>query len=165
MLNEGDYKGKKNLKMWIDAGSKEDVFQKSGDMFIAQVVGKSMEPTIPDGGYCIFRFKKGGSRNGLIVLVESRHVSDPELYQRYTIKRYRSKKEVLPDGTWIHKKIILSPDNIDFEDIIIVFSEIGREVERETQCNCKKIENSLPLKDFENIPYNLNYKPPILLTG
>lgn len=91
----------------------------SKDMFIAQVVGKSMEPTIPDGSYCIFRFEKGGSRNGLIVLVESRHVSDPELYQRYTIKRYRSKKEVLPDGTWIHKKIILSPDNIDFEDIII----------------------------------------------
>ncbi len=26
MLNEGDYKGKKDIKMWIDAGSKEDGF-------------------------------------------------------------------------------------------------------------------------------------------
>lgn len=38
------------------------------DMFIAKVVGKSMEPTIKDGSYCIFRFEKGGSRNGLVVL-------------------------------------------------------------------------------------------------
>lgn len=89
------------------------------DMFIAQVVGKSMEPTIKDGDYCIFRFERGGSRNGLVVLVESRHVSDPESFQSYTIKRYRSKKVYQPDGTWVHEKIILSPDNIDFEDIII----------------------------------------------
>lgn len=101
---------------WMKVGENRRL---SRDMFIAQVVGKSMEPTIPDGSYCIFRLERGGSRNGLIVLVESRHVSDPELFQRYTIKRYRSKKEMLPDGTWVHKKIILSPDNIDFEDIVI----------------------------------------------
>jgi type I restriction enzyme R subunit len=39
------------------------------DMFIAQVVGRSMEPTIPDGSFCLFRFERGGSRNGLVVLV------------------------------------------------------------------------------------------------
>jgi Predicted transcriptional regulator len=89
------------------------------DMFIAQVVGKSMEPTIPDGSYCIFRFERGGSRNGLVVLVESRLVSDPEFYQRYTIKRYNSKKEISDEGTWRHTKIILSPDNKDFEDLIL----------------------------------------------
>ncbi len=89
------------------------------DMFIAQVVGKSMEPTINDGAYCIFRYENGGSRNGKIVLVESRHVSDPESFQSYTIKRYRSKKVYKPDGTWVHEKIILSPDNIDFEDIVL----------------------------------------------
>ncbi len=89
------------------------------DMFIAQVVGKSMEPTIKDGAFCIFRYERGGSRNGKIVLVESRLVSDPESYQSYTIKRYRSKKVYQPDGTWMHEKIILSPDNIDFMDIIL----------------------------------------------
>ncbi len=53
------------------------------------------------------------------MLAESRLVSDPESYQRFTIKRYKSKKELNPDGTWRHTKIILSPDNIDFEDIVL----------------------------------------------
>ncbi|MFH1619685.1 MAG: HsdR family type I site-specific deoxyribonuclease, partial [bacterium] len=89
------------------------------DMFIAKVAGKSMEPTIPDGSYCMFRFEKGGSRGGLPVLVESCQVSDPETFQRYTIKRYKSEKQEFPDGAWQHKKIILSPDNKDFSPIIL----------------------------------------------
>jgi hypothetical protein len=89
------------------------------DMFIAQVVGKSMEPTIPDGSFCIFRFERGGSRNGLVVLVESRLVTDPETNQKFTIKRYKSEKETLPDGGWKHKLITLSPDNKQFKDIIL----------------------------------------------
>ena len=54
--------------------------------FIAKVVGKSMEPTIPDGSYCIFRFERGGSRNSKIVLVKSRLVSDPE-NGKFTVKK------------------------------------------------------------------------------
>lgn len=101
---------------WMKATSS---IKLNNDMFIAQVVGKSMEPTIKDGSYCIFRYERGGSRNGQVVLVESRHVSDPENFQRYTIKRYRSKKVYMPDGTWRHEKIVLSPDNMDFEDIVL----------------------------------------------
>ena len=89
------------------------------DMFIAKVVGKSMEPTILDGSWCLFRFERGGSRNGLVVLVESRMVSDPETHQSFTIKRYHSEKEDLGDGQWKHKKIILSPDNKSFNDIVL----------------------------------------------
>ncbi|MDP8233927.1 MAG: S24 family peptidase, partial [Candidatus Saelkia tenebricola] len=89
------------------------------DMFIAKVVGRSMEPTIKDGSYCLFRFEKGGSRNGLIVLVASSLVSDPETQQRFTIKRYHSEKEHSEDGTWKHKKIILSPDNKKFNNIVL----------------------------------------------
>jgi phage repressor protein C with HTH and peptisase S24 domain len=88
-------------------------------MFIAKVVGKSMEPTIKDGNYCIFRFERGGSRNDLVVLVESRLVADPETNQRFTIKRYHSEKENLGDDQWRHKKIILSPDNKEFDDIVL----------------------------------------------
>ncbi len=93
----------------------------SRDMFIAKVAGKSMEPTIPDGSYCIFRFERGGSRNGKVVLVESsKFVADPETNQKFTVKRYKSEKEYLEeDGRWLHKKIILSPDNKDFDDIVI----------------------------------------------
>ena len=89
------------------------------DMFIAQVVGKSMEPTIPDGSWCLFRFEYGGSRNGLVVLAESRLVADPETSQSFTIKRYRSEKIDLGDGQWRHKKIVLSPDNKVFKDIVL----------------------------------------------
>jgi len=89
------------------------------DMFIAKVAGKSMEPNINDGSYCIFRFERGGSRNGLVILVESRLVADPETNQRFTIKRYHSEKEDLGDGQWRHKKITLSPDNREFKDIVL----------------------------------------------
>ena len=87
--------------------------------FIAKVVGKSMEPTIPDGSYCVFRKERGGSRNGLIVLVESKRISDPESGQGYTVKRYHSEKELFADGTWRHKRIVLSPDNKVFEEIVL----------------------------------------------
>lgn len=88
-------------------------------MFVAQVVGKSMEPTIRDGSYCIFRYDQGGSRNGKVVLVESRQLTDPETNLKFTIKRYRSEKEVLGDDQWRHKKIALSPDNKAFKDIVL----------------------------------------------
>lgn len=91
----------------------------SEHMFIAQVVGKSMEPTITDGSYCIFRFDQGGSRNGKVVLVESWQVTDPETNLKFTVKRYNSEKEDLGDGQWRHKKIVLSPDNKTFEDIVL----------------------------------------------
>ncbi|MBI2167461.1 MAG: HsdR family type I site-specific deoxyribonuclease [Candidatus Omnitrophica bacterium] len=91
----------------------------NGDMFIAQVVGKSMEPKIPDASFCLFRFERGGSRNGLVVLAESRLVTDPETHQSFTVKRYKSEKEYFPDGRWRHKKITLSPDNKDFKDIVL----------------------------------------------
>lgn len=89
------------------------------DVFIAQVVGRSMEPTIPDGSWCLFRKERGGSRNGLVVLVESRRVQDPESGLAFTIKRYHSEKENLSDGQWRHKRIVLSPDNKAFKDIVL----------------------------------------------
>ena len=67
----------------------------------------------------LFRPDQGGSRNGKIVLVESRRIMDTETQKSFTIKRYHSDKEHFPDGIWIHKKIILSPDNKDFEDIVL----------------------------------------------
>jgi len=47
-------------------------------MFIAQVVGKSMEPRIPDSAYCLFRSPVTGTRQGKIVVVELRDEVDPE---------------------------------------------------------------------------------------
>jgi phage repressor protein C with HTH and peptisase S24 domain len=91
----------------------------SRDMFIARVKGKSMEPTISDGSYCIFRWERGGSRNGKVVLVQCQSLIDPESSGQYTVKRYESEKELFPDGTWKHKRVVLSPDNKDYQKIIL----------------------------------------------
>lgn len=105
-----------NIKGWKPMPNKRHL---KGDKFIAQVVGKSMEPTIPDGSWCLFRPDQGGSRDGKIVLVESRKVTDPETQQSFTIKRYKSDKKHFKDATWIHARITLSPDNKEFKDIVL----------------------------------------------
>ena len=88
-------------------------------MFVAQVTGKSMEPAIPDGAYCLFRAPVEGTREGKAVLVQMRDVADPESGQRYTVKRYQSEKAA-QDDSWRHSKITLRPVNPDFEPIILV---------------------------------------------
>jgi hypothetical protein len=86
-------------------------------MFIAQVVGRSMEPLIPDGSHCIFRGPVVGSRQGKRLLIEQTggRGMDPALANRYTVKRYTSKKSVNPDETWQHESIRLEPLNPEFE--------------------------------------------------
>jgi len=88
-------------------------------MFVAQVVGKSMEPTIPDGSYCIFRRYEGGTRDGKVVLAQYRDIADPETGGSYTVKRYRSTKVEDGEGSWAHQSIRLEPDNPAFEAIEI----------------------------------------------
>lgn len=91
----------------------------SPDMFIARVKGRSMEPLIPDGAYCVFRKDPGGSRDGKVVLVECADLRDPDTGARYTVKKYKSEKELLDDGSWRHTRITLSPANPDFADIVL----------------------------------------------
>ncbi len=85
-------------------------------MFVAQVVGKSMEPAIPDGSYCLFAAPVEGSRQGKTVLVQLRDAIDPETGERYTVKRYGSEK-VAADDTWRHSRITLKPVNPQFDSI------------------------------------------------
>src|SRR5207248_2740347 len=83
-------------------------------MFVARVIGKSMEPAIPDGSYCLFRSPVGGTRLGKTVLVQLRDAVDPETGERYTVKRYESAKNIGRES-WTHTKITLKPSNPDFE--------------------------------------------------
>lgn len=55
-------------------------------MFVATVVGRSMEPRIPDGSACIFRAPVTGSRIGRLLLIEKSGEAD--FSSRYTVKRY-----------------------------------------------------------------------------
>ncbi|HAY29246.1 MAG TPA: AAA family ATPase, partial [Candidatus Accumulibacter sp.] len=87
-------------------------------MFVAQVVGKSMEPAIPDGAYCLFRSPVEGTRQGRTVLVQLRDITDPETSQRYTVKRYESEKATDGDS-WRHTRITLKPANPAFDPIVL----------------------------------------------
>jgi phage repressor protein C with HTH and peptisase S24 domain len=93
------------------------------NMFVAQIVGRSMEPLIPDGSLCVFRRGVTGSREGRLVLVEDRQMADAN---RYTVKRYRSEKTKPAEDSgevWQHVKIWLEPLNSDYQQIALVFDE------------------------------------------
>ena len=82
-------------------------------MFVARVVGQSMEPRIPDGAYCLFASPVSGTRQGRIVLVQLRDQVDADTGQRFTVKRYRSERTT-DAGGWPHVRITLEPTNPEF---------------------------------------------------
>lgn len=84
-------------------------------MFVAQVVGRSMEPLIPDGSYCVFRGPVTGSRQGKRLLIEQTRGPGAEPDSRYTVKRYTSRKRMDAEGGWQHESIRLEPLNPEFE--------------------------------------------------
>ncbi len=93
-------------------------------MFVARVVGRSMEPGIADGSYCLFAAPVVGTRQGRIVLAQLRDGVDPETGHRYTVKRYESEKAPV-DDTWRHVRIVLRPTNPEFAPIVIDDAEEG----------------------------------------
>ena len=93
-------------------------------MFVAQVVGKSMEPRIPDGAYCLFMSPVTGTRQGRTVLVQLRDAVDPDSGERFTVKRYRSDKAADEDG-WRHVRVVLEPSNPEFSPIELKIEDEG----------------------------------------
>jgi SOS-response transcriptional repressor LexA len=87
-------------------------------MFVVQVVGKSMEPLIPDGSWCVFSAPVQGTRQGKVVLVMLRDALDPESNQRFTVKRYESER-IADEDTWRHATVTLKPVNPDFAPIYL----------------------------------------------
>ena len=106
---------------WVAVESRHGLRQ---GMFVAQVVGESMDPAIPDGSWCLFRAPVEGTRRGKTVLVQLRDATDPETGQRYTVKRYKSEKAKEGDS-WRHEKITLEPFNPDFEPIVLTGADEG----------------------------------------
>jgi hypothetical protein len=103
--------GKENQRVdeftWV---ALPDAFRPQRGLFIAQVIGESMNRRIPNGSWCLFRLNPAGSRQGKVVLVQHREISDAETGGHFTVKVYKSEKKINPDGTWSHTKITLSPD-------------------------------------------------------
>jgi type I restriction enzyme, R subunit len=102
---------------WVEV---PDSFHSRQGMFVAQVVGRSMEPRIPDGSYAVFRPTPAGSREGRILLVELEGDVDPELGTGYTLKRWHSEKSAnRSDDEWEHTSIRLESLNPEFEPLVL----------------------------------------------
>jgi type I restriction enzyme R subunit len=91
-------------------------------MFVAQIVGKSMEPAIPDGSYCLFASPVTGTRQGKTVLVQLRDSADPETGHRYTVKSYYSEMRTEGDSSG-HAMIMLKSLNPDFAPLVLQGAE------------------------------------------
>ena len=90
---------------WVEApGSMQHLYP---DMFVAEIVGASMEPLIPDGSLCVFRAGVAGSRAGRLVLAEDREAN------AYAVKRYKSEKVATGSG-WRHERIRLESLNAGY---------------------------------------------------
>ncbi|MGK0188602.1 MAG: superfamily II DNA or RNA helicase/diadenosine tetraphosphate (Ap4A) HIT family hydrolase [Verrucomicrobiales bacterium] len=97
---------------WTDVSN----FNPNPGMFVAKVRGRSMEPKITDGSWCLFRPCPAGTREGRIVLVQFNSLGDPEDGGRFTVKKYRSEKTVTESG-WSHQRVQLLPTNPDYTPI------------------------------------------------
>ncbi len=106
-----------------------DIYRPQPGMFIAQVVGESMNRRIPNGSWCLFRANPQGTRAGKVVVAEHRSIEDPESGGSYTVKVYSSEKTQSADGSWAHAIVRLSPDSTDPKFAPLVFEpESGESV-------------------------------------
>ena len=101
---------------WIQV---EGLGKLNRNMFVVQASGHSMEPTINDGDFCVFRANPAGSRQGKIVLVQHHNFFDSDYAGAYSIKEYNSSKSFDKYGNWQHEEIKLLPLNKDYNPIII----------------------------------------------
>ncbi len=101
---------------WIQIDQKRAM---NPTMFVAQVVGKSMEPKVPDGSWCLFTTQVAGSRYGRDLVVQHRDISDPETGGSYTLKRYGRPPQAVAEGAERGGTVMLSPLNPAFKTIVI----------------------------------------------
>jgi transcriptional regulator with XRE-family HTH domain len=114
---------------WVEVfGSRRQKLDRQ--MFVAKAVGQSMMPTIQSGDWIVLRSSPSGTRQGKVVLAQYRGPADPDTGGSYAIKRYRSVKTTdgsgsssssaaAADSSWRHRQITLSPDNPDYEPIVL----------------------------------------------
>jgi DUF2075 family protein len=93
---------------WVELPA---LFRPQPGLFVAQVLGESMNRRIPNGAWCLFRLNPTGTRQGKVVVAQHLSIHDPDLGGSYTVKVYRSDKKTADEGGWTHERVILSPDS------------------------------------------------------
>lgn len=94
-------------------------------LFVAQVIGESMNHRIPNGAWCVWKANPRGTRNGSVVIAEHPDINDADLVGRYTVKVYESEKVADPDGGWRHSRLTLKPDSNDTSFTPIVLENLN----------------------------------------
>jgi len=88
--------------------------QLDSKMFLARVVGHSMEAAVPDGSWGLFRMFAAGTApsatalDGKRVIVQLRDETDPDTGGKYTLKRWKVSK--FDEATGV-EQVELRPDN------------------------------------------------------
>jgi len=124
----GTFSGTQSLEdeadHWVEL---PEGFSAVSGMFVAQVIGESMNRKIPSGAWCLFKANPGGTRQGKIVLVQHRGITDPETGGSYTVKRYQSEKLSNDTDGWRHEYITLLPQSTvsSFKPIVLESRDEG----------------------------------------
>jgi hypothetical protein len=109
---------------WVEL---PDAFQPRHGLFVARVVGESMNRRIPNESWCLFRLiSKPTSRNRPVV-ARLNGLTDPET-GRYTVKLYDTEKEQRKDQSVETLRVILRPLSFDpaFQPIILSIENEGQ---------------------------------------
>jgi len=98
----------------------------SPGLFVAQVVGESMNRRIPNKAWCLWRLNPGcsGESGTEIVLAQHREIYDPEFGGRYTVKCFEVERERVDDDEAVVRRITLNPSSKDPSFEPIVFGDI-----------------------------------------
>jgi hypothetical protein len=99
---------------WVEVNASRTL--KKG-MFVAQVVGQSMEPLIPNGSYCLFQRKVPQPRPDIVALIQLHGNPDAESGGRFTVKRLRVSTRWTADE--MQRTVTLVPENPAFESITV----------------------------------------------
>ncbi len=92
----------------------------SEGLFVARVVGESMNRRVANGSWCLFKAHPTGSRAGRVVLAQHREISDPELGGQYTLKLYEGGPALDESGSR-SGSVILRPMSTDsrFQPLVL----------------------------------------------
>src|SRR5947208_2601810 len=106
---------------WVPAPARLKLHR---NMFAARVVGRSMEPLIPDGSLCLFRAGVVGSRQGKRLLIQRIGATDSSA--EFTVKVYTSQKTESGEDQWNHLAIRLTPLTPEYEALEFVTEDEHR---------------------------------------
>ncbi|MCA9555799.1 MAG: hypothetical protein KC933_37565, partial [Myxococcales bacterium] len=79
-------------------------------LFVAQVIGESMNRRIPNGAWCLWRLQPGEPEPGAVVLAQHDDIQDTDLGE-YAVKVYAPEKVVDEAGEETLVRVVLKPDS------------------------------------------------------